>query len=440
MRRVLIISPHFPPINAPDMQRVRMSLRHYRDHGWEPIVLCAVADEVDGVSEPELLHTLPPDARVVRSRCLPLRWTRWVGVRNIGLRCWLHFLLAGARIIRDERIDLVFFSNTQFVTFTLGRIWHDWLGTPYVFDVQDPWRTDYYQRPGAHAPPGGWKYQIARSMAWLLEGWSFRHVAAIMSVSPNYLADLTARYPRLARRPTALITFGVSRDDLDIATRLETKLGNYQRTHGEVHLVYTGVVGPVMARSLEVLLAGLRAFRKAKPEQARRLRLHFFGTSYAASGRAQHSVLPSAEQFGLADQVEEIPGRLGHLECLRLQRDADALVLLSSNEPAYSPSKVYPYFLSGRPILAIVHEPSVLERLLSELACATLVRVSGDASPTAPPETLIKFLDEACSGFESDRPASRNWPYFESHFLAPALTANQCRLFDQALTNPSSFA
>ncbi len=34
MKRVLIISPHFPPINAPDCQRVRMSLPYYRRYGW----------------------------------------------------------------------------------------------------------------------------------------------------------------------------------------------------------------------------------------------------------------------------------------------------------------------------------------------------------------------------------------------------------------------
>ena len=36
MRRVLLVSPHFPPTNAPDHQRVRMSLPFYREHGWAP--------------------------------------------------------------------------------------------------------------------------------------------------------------------------------------------------------------------------------------------------------------------------------------------------------------------------------------------------------------------------------------------------------------------
>ena len=37
MRRVLIVSPSFPPISAADLHRVRMSLPYYREFGWEPI-------------------------------------------------------------------------------------------------------------------------------------------------------------------------------------------------------------------------------------------------------------------------------------------------------------------------------------------------------------------------------------------------------------------
>ncbi|MGA7725971.1 MAG: hypothetical protein WCA95_11885, partial [Opitutaceae bacterium] len=65
MKKVLIVSPHFPPINAPDMQRVRMSLPYYRAHGWEPVVLAVGKDWQLGVTEPNLLSTVPSDVRVV---------------------------------------------------------------------------------------------------------------------------------------------------------------------------------------------------------------------------------------------------------------------------------------------------------------------------------------------------------------------------------------
>ena len=434
MKRVLIVSPHFPPINAPDMQRVRMSLPYYRAHGWEPIVLCVTDSEVDGVREPELERTVPAEVKIVRCPCLPLRWMRLFGLRNVGLRCWLHFLFAGARLIRRERIDLVFFSNTQFVTFTLGRLWHEWLGTPYVFDMQDPWRTDYYERAGTRRPPGGWKYQGARFMAWLLEGWSFRRVGAVMSVSPGYLDDLRTRYREFRSVPTAVIGFGASRADLAAAAALPRQVARYARDQNQLHFVYTGASGPVLPHSLTVLFDGLRLYREKNPAGAVRFRFHFLGTSYVAPGQGRNSVLPVAEQCGVADQVVEIPHRLGHLECLRLQQEADVLLQLGSSDLAYSPSKIYPYFLSERPILAVVFANSVLERLLRELSCAYLVEISESGSKLAAHAALAGFFDAALEGFSPGVLPIRNWPYFEAHFLADSLTQAQGRLFDKALT------
>ena len=39
LRRVLFVSPHFPPINAPDAQRIRTMLPYLESLGWEAEVL-----------------------------------------------------------------------------------------------------------------------------------------------------------------------------------------------------------------------------------------------------------------------------------------------------------------------------------------------------------------------------------------------------------------
>ncbi len=435
LRRVLIVSPHFPPLNAPDMQRIRMSLPHYRAHGWDPVVLCVADPWQDGVREPELEQTIPTDVRVFRVPALSLRWTRLLGVRNLGLRCWLHFLFAGTRLIRSERIDLVFFSTTQFVTFTLGRIWLALLGTPYVFDMQDPWRTDYYERRGSRRPPGGWKYQFARFMAWLLEGWSFRRVGGIVSVSPHYIAELRERYPYLASVPAEVIGFGASRQDVVVAAGLKTHTDRYHRKPGELHVLYTGASGPVMPHSLTVLFQGLKLYHERSPLRAKRLRFHFFGTSYVAPGQGKNSVIPVAQSCGVADQVDEIPHRLGHLECLCLLREADVLLLPGSSDLAYSPSKVYPYYLTGRPVLGLVFKDSVMEKLLDELSFTCMVRFGSDEAKQDAHEALCRFFDLAIDGFPPGTFPERNDEYFNAHFLADTLTARQCRLFDQALNH-----
>lgn len=406
-----------------------MSLPFYADEGWTPVVLTLGDAWQHGVREPELLSTLPSNLRVERTRGLPLWFSRLFGVRNTGLRAWPFFLLRGARLLATEKFDLVYFSNTQFATFTLGRLWRRAFGVPYVIDVQDPWRTDYYERPGAPRPPGGWKYQFARAQAWALEGWSFRRVAGLISVSPAYLTDLRQRYPHLAQIPGEVIGFGASRTDLARAIAGSNVGPSFSREAGEIHLVYTGVAGPVMQPALTRLFESFRLYRERSEANARRIQFHFIGTSYAAPGEGTDSVLPLARAAGVADHVAERSHRIGHLEALRWQIAADALILLGSNEPAYSPSKLYPYVLTGRPILALVSRASVAEQLVRELNCGFVV----DLASSDQDDPLHHFFDLAVARFPAGSLPVRHTRDFESRYLAEELTRRQCALFSRAL-------
>src|SRR5262245_65424185 len=107
--RVLIVSPHFPPINAPDMQRVRMSLPYFREFGWQPYVL-SVAPSAGQPLEPLLLDTIPADVPVERVRSMPLVISNPLRIGNIALRALPFLYSAGARLIARHQIDLVYFS------------------------------------------------------------------------------------------------------------------------------------------------------------------------------------------------------------------------------------------------------------------------------------------------------------------------------------------
>jgi hypothetical protein len=439
-RKVLIVSPHWPPVNAPDHQRVRMSLPYYRQFGWDPVVLTVHPDDVAGTCEPELEQTYPQDVRIVRCRVLPLRWTHWVGLGNLGLRAWWSLLWRGTRLLKGEHFDLVLFSNTQFVTFTLGPLWRRRFGVPYVIDLQDPWRTDYYERPGAPPPPGGRKYLLARCLALLFEGWTYRRAAGFISVSQRYLSALARRYPWFQSKPQATIRFGVSAADFDYIRRHPPAGIRLPRQPGKIHLLYTGAAGPIMPRALYVLFAGFVRYRQTHPERAARFQFHFYGTSYVPPGKGSPSVLPMAEKLGLTACVEEIPHRIGHLESLALLLQADALLLLGSGDPAYSPSKLYPYYLSGKPILGLVFEDSYLEGLMRELKCSWLVPFSLDRTKDAVHARLKAFFDHALAGFPEGVLPPRDERAFRQDYLAEPLTGKQCELFAAALagTVPTS--
>lgn len=429
-RKVLIVSPSFPPLNTADMQRVRMSLPHYQRCGWEPIVLTVASKNQEGVREHDLLQTVPRGIRIEHCGALSPRLCGALGLRNLGIRAWWHLLFTGARLIRTEKVDLVFISTTYFFTFTLGRVWKRWLGTPYVIDLQDPWRTDNYERAGAAKPPGGWKYQLARLQARILEPWAFRRLSGMISVSPDYLHDLGTRYTWFRRIQAATIPFGVSEDDVRLARGGRPTAA----PDGElVRLVYTGAAGPITPKAANLMLGALRQFRDANPAHAARLRMEFHGTSYATGERAVATLLPIAEKHGVADLVSEHAERLGYLETLRVQAEASALLLPGSIDPAYSPSKLYTYFLARRPMLALVLQGSVLEKLVDELSCATIVAWGGGRDDSDVREALCRFFAEACAGFPPGTLRMPNEAIFRERYLAPSLTQRQCQLFDCAL-------
>ena len=75
MRRVLIISPYFPPSNAADMQRVRTSLPYFKQFGWDPEVVTVDERYSEMVKDGLLTQSLPQDIKIHRVNVLSKRIT-----------------------------------------------------------------------------------------------------------------------------------------------------------------------------------------------------------------------------------------------------------------------------------------------------------------------------------------------------------------------------
>ena len=65
-----------------------MSLPYFPSFGWNPIVLAAQPDVVEGVLDPLLLDTIPQDIQINRVSALPCSLTRRVGLGDLGIRAF----------------------------------------------------------------------------------------------------------------------------------------------------------------------------------------------------------------------------------------------------------------------------------------------------------------------------------------------------------------
>lgn len=431
MRRVLIVSPRFAPSNAADMHRVRQALPYLRANGWDPTVLAVRPDEVEAPVDPVLLDTLPDDVRIVRVGAIPLRLTRVLGVGQLDLRALPFMARAGRRLLREARdagnpFHLVFFSTTALDVSVLGPWWLREFGIPYVLDVQDPWVNPYYDRAGVRPPGGRLKYSLATHIARQIEPHVIRRTAHIVSVSQAYLDDFAARYPEFEPSHGTVLPFGAPERDVKVLDTGRVANTVFDPNDGLEHWVYTGRAGDDMAFALEALFTALARARERDPARTARLRLHFVGTDYAEDDRRRKTVAPVADRCGVGDLVDERPRRIPYFEALRALRDADALIIPGSDDPGYTASKLYPYILARRPLLAVFHEASSVVDVVRQTKAGVVVPFrSGEPVEAVARRIGEQWMSRPLPAVETD------WDAFEP-YTARAMTRRLTSVFDAA--------
>src|SRR5205823_8075438 len=138
----------------------------------------------------------------------------------------------------------------------------------------------------------------------------------------------------------------------------------------------------------------VRAGLDRSPDTFQRLRLHFVGTSYAANGHAPRRVLALAREAGIESMVDEQPNRIPYLTSLQVMIDSHALLLVGSDQPHYTASKVFPCVLAERPLLAIFHEDSSVVRILGETGSGRVIRFNNREAASARVDEISEWFWE----------------------------------------------
>lgn len=427
-RRVLIVSPHFPPINAPDHQRIRTMLPYLEECGWEAEILTVDPEEVPHAQDDLLWQTLPTSLPIHTVRALPKRFTGYIGLGNVGWRCLPYLIGAGNQRLGQQPFDLVFFSTTIFPVMILGPYWKQKFGVPFVVDFQDPWRVDAAPA-GQHRPGGRLKYALDKALAAFWEPRVMKWANHIVSVSPAYPTALQQRYPWLTSDQFTVLPFGAPETDFEQLPHLPVQQTHFNPQDGRKHWVYVGRGGPDMALALQGLFLGLKEVRSRLPNLSALLHLHFIGTSYAPAGQATPTIAPIADACGVGDLVTEHPQRVPYFEAQKLLTDGDVILLIGSADPQYTASKLYPAILARKPILAIFHEASSVGDILTETQAGTFVPFNAQTRPDLLSEQLQPYLQVLLSHPQKNL-CSTNWEAF-APYTARAMTKHLCQIFDQ---------
>lgn len=239
-------------------------------------------------------------------------------------------------------------------------------------------------------------------IAELRDGWIFEPLRPAFRTRPQRELDRRLEL-RVARTADAMV--GATRpitDDLEArlgasATTIQNAwdpeldveidgAGHPTLRDDRVNLVYTGTLGGVRGHDESGLLAAMRRIVSDGGPLSRSIRLVIAGA------------LTDAERATLAAPdlapVVELLGQLPRAQALALQRDADALLLITSNDTSIATGKLFEYLRAGRPILALAGK--------NEAARIVRETRTGSVVPPDDADAVRHALSEVTSGELAD--------------------------------------
>lgn len=363
MKKILIISPHYPPSNLAAVHRSRLFAQHLPSFGWEPIILAVHEDYYEETLDWNLHKLIPEGQRVEKVKAFKVTKPRLIG--DIGLRGFFQLRKKAVEIIQQEKIDFVYIPIPSFYVSLIGPYVYKKTGVKYGIDYIDPW---------VHTFPGSDKifsrHWFSTKIAKFLEPIAIRKAALITGVADGYYKGVIERNQYLLKTCFfGAMPYGGEKRDHDEVSKLNIAPYLFEKKENKMQLVYAGAMLPKaylpLEKIFESIAQNLILFEG--------LEFHFIGTGSRPNDYESYNIKPLAEKYGLWQSIVfEYPKRIPYLDVLIHLEKSDAVFILGSTEPHYTPSKVYQGVLSQKPIFAILHKDSSAARVI-ETANAGLV-------------------------------------------------------------------
>lgn len=369
MKRILIISPHFPPSNLAAVHRSRLFAQHLPSFGWEPIILTVHENYYEEKLDWNLQKLLSSHLRIEKVKAFKTTKPRLIG--DIGLRGFFQLYKRAKQLIKERNIDFLYIPIPSFYVALLGRWLHYSTNIKYGIDYIDPWVHHF---PGSDRLFS--RHWFSTQIAKFLEPIAIKKASLITGVAAGYYKGVQDRNPELAK--DCLFTampYGGEKTDHDKVQTMALQTYLFDPRHGKIQLVYAGAMLPKAFVPLEKIMAAIAA----EPVLFKDLEIHFIGTGTSPNNREGYNIKPVAERYGLWKKVVfEYPARIPYLDVLVHLNAATGVFILGSTEPHYTPSKVYQGILSKKPIWAVLHHDSTACKVLRDSGAGIVLDFDGE--------------------------------------------------------------
>jgi glycosyltransferase involved in cell wall biosynthesis len=366
MKRILIVSYHFPPDAEIGGLRATKFAKYLPSCGFEPIVLTVKPryyPRIDKSRERDTAHLrvvhrttmLPHSSKIYlalkrRVRRAPrhpeaagtstpepeakptsISFARRAVFALESLpddkQVWIPAAIArGLQITRRERIDWVLTTGPPMSAHLVGLALKRLTGVRWVADFRDPWINDYHRSLKINA--------VLRAHRWL-EKSVLLAADRVVATTQRVAEQFAAIHPEIAAK-SEMIPNGYDPDDFPGPE------GSVERDPAVFTLTHAGTISSW--RTAESLLEAVARLVDAGDLPRERIRIRFIGRSAATSSQA--------ERLGLGDIVETT-GFLDYDQSIQQLYASDLLLIFAQRQPLSVPGKLFDYLGTEKPILVL---------------------------------------------------------------------------------------
>ena len=367
IKKILIIYPHFPPSNLAGVHRPRLFVQHLPSFGWDPVILTVHEDFYEEKPDHNIVKLLQKGLRIEKVNA----FKRVGPVGDIGLRGFFQLFKKGKKLLSKESFDFLYIPIPSFYCALLGRLLHSSTGIKYGIDYIDPW---------VHYFPGSEKvfsrHWLSTQLAKFLEPIAVKKASLITGVAQGYYEPVLDRNPHLKNIITGAMPYGGEEKDHAIVAALQIEPYLFQKKVAKFQFVYAGAMLPKAYLPLENIFKAIAANRALFINTE----FHFIGTGKTPDDKNGYNIKPLAEKFGLYNSIVfEYPARIPYLDVLVHLNISDAVFILGSTEPHYTPSKVYQAVLSAKPIFAVLHKDSSAVKVIEDTHVGIVRKFDGES-------------------------------------------------------------
>ncbi len=368
------------------VHRSRLFAQHLPSFGWDPIILTVDERDYEESLDWNLHALLPENLRIEKVGAFPVTKPRLIG--DIGLRAFFQLRKRALELVKSEHIDFVYIPIPSFYVALIGPYLHRKTGVKYGIDYIDPW---------VHRFPGSDKlfsrHWFSMHLAKFLEPKAVKKVSLITGVAEGYYQGVIDRNLHLKENCVfAAMPYGGEAKDHESLNSLNIKPYLFAENQ-KFQLVYAGAMLPNAYGPLEAIFKAI----SSNITQFLDVEFHFIGTGYLSNDPSSYNIKPLAVKYGLWESIVfEYPKRIPYLDVLVHLDIADAVFILGSTEPHYTPSKTYQGVLSKKPIFAVLHEQSSAAKVLGETNAGQTLCFNGELG-------LSKIEDEFFASFSEFR-------------------------------------